>query len=141
MILDLICQGTVSDAVVKLLSGLSPGHYRDLTEMIQRVGFAEAPDQNTALSFLRRDIMEEIGTANTMNTANLMLLKHTEFPFLKKDLVYRGDYLVTQIENAVAEWAGDDAEHLPEIFAYFRERGTLQRQYSPAAILARMGLI
>ena len=85
--------------------------------------------------------MEEIGTANTMYTANLILVKYAEFPFLKKDLVYRGDYLVTQIENAVAVWDGDDTNYLSEILSYFRERGTLQRQYSPAAILARMGLI
>ncbi len=142
IILDLICQGVVSDAVIKLLSGLSPGHYRDLVGTMQRIGFAKSPpDPNIALSFLRRDIMEEIGMANTMYTANLILLRHMEFPFLKKDLVYRGDYLVTQIESAIAEWAGDDADHLPEIYSYFRERGTLRRQYSPAAILARMGLI
>ena len=50
MILDLICQGSVSDALTKLLSGSSSGHYRDLAETIQRVGFAELPDQDIALS-------------------------------------------------------------------------------------------
>jgi hypothetical protein len=90
---------------------------------------------------LRRDILEQIGMSNTMHTANLILIRYTAFPFLKKDLVYRGDYLFSQIQEAIAEWVAEDAAYLTEIFAYFRSRGTLQRQYSPSAILARMGLL
>ena len=140
MILDLIFEGSLSQAVDRLLLGLSPGDYRELTAAMQQIAFAHSPD-GTAGSFLRRDIMEQIGMSNTMNTANLILIRYTAFPFLKKDLVYRGDYLFSQIQDAIAEWVGEDAAYLTEIFAYFRSRGTLQRQYSPSAILARMGLL
>ena len=140
MILDLIFEGSLAQAVDRLLLGLSPGDYRELTAAMQQIAFAQSPD-GTAGSFLRRDIMEQIGMSNTMNTANLILIRYTAFPFLKKDLVYRGDYLFSQIQDAIAEWVGEDAAHLTEIFAYFRSRGTLQRQYSPSAILARMGLV
>jgi len=140
MILDLIFEGTLAQAVDRLLLGLSPGDYRELTAAMQQIAFAQSPD-GTAGSFLRRDIMEQIGMSNTMNTANLILIRYTAFPFLKKDLVYRGDYLFSQIQDAIAEWVGEDAAYLTEIFAYFRSRGTLQRQYSPSAILARMGLL
>jgi hypothetical protein len=140
MILDLIFEGSLSQAVDRLLLGLSPGDYRELTTAMQQIAFANSPD-GTAGSFLRRDIMEQIGMSNTMNTANLILIRYTAFPFLKKDLVYRGDYLFSQIQDAIAEWVGEDAAYLTEIFAYFRSRGTLQRQYSPSAILARMGLL
>jgi hypothetical protein len=140
MILDLIFEGTLAQAVDRLLLGLSPGDYRELTAAMQQIAFAQSPD-GTAGSFLRRDILEQIGMSNTMNTANLILIRYTAFPFLKKDLVYRGDYLFSQIQDAIAEWVGEDAAYLTEIFAYFRSRGTLQRQYSPSAILARMGLL
>ena len=140
MILDLIFEGSLAQAVDRLLLGLSPGDYRELTAAMQQIAFAQSPD-GTAGSFLRRDIMEQIGMSNTMNTANLILIRYTVFPFLKKDLVYRGNYLFSQIQDAIAEWVGEDAAHLTEIFAYFRSRGTLQRQYSPSAILARMGLV
>jgi hypothetical protein len=140
MILDLIFEGSLAQAVDRLLLGLSPGDYRELTAAMQQIAFAQSPD-GTAGSFLRRDILEQIGMSNTMNTANLILIRYTAFPFLKKDLVYRGDYLFSQIQDAIAEWVAEDAAYLTEIFAYFRSRGTLQRQYSPSAILARMGLL
>ena len=140
MILDLIFAGTLSEAVDRLLLGLSPSDYRELTAAMQQIAFAHSPD-GTAGSFLRRDIMEQIGMSNTMNTANLILIRYTAFPFLKKDLIYRGDYLFSQIQDAIAEWVGEDAAYLTEILAYFRSRGTLQQQYSPSAILARMGLL
>jgi len=140
-ILDLIARGTVAEAVGRTIFGLNPDYYRNVAATMQGMASSAGAESDIALSFLKRDLMETIGLSNTMNTTNLILLKYTGFPFLKKDLVYRGNYLFSQIEIATADWAGEDADHLPEIFAYFRARGTLRGQRSPAAILARMGLV
>jgi len=141
MILDLIFTGSLSEAVDRLLSGLSPGDYKELMEAMQQIAFSQSSDDSTAGGFLRRDIMQQIGMSNTINSANLILIKYTSFPFLKKDLIYRGEYLFGQVHDAISEWAEEDATYLNEIFAYFRARGTLRRQYSPSAVLARMGLL
>lgn len=140
-ILDLIAKGTVAEAVDRTIFGLNPYYYRNVAAAVHGIASASGPDPAIALSFLKRDLMETIGLSNTMNTTNLILLKYTTFPFLKKDLVYRGNYLFSQIEIAVADWVGEDAECLSEILAYFRTRGTLRGQNSPQAILARLGLV
>jgi hypothetical protein len=97
--------------------------------------------EDIASSFLRHDITELLARSNTMNAANLVLLKFTDFPFLKKDLVYRGQYPLYQMETVVGGWVGEDAEHAREILAYFRRRGTLRSRVSPPALLARLGVM
>ena len=141
-IVDLIGEGTIAEAVVRTIFGLNPDDYRDVATKMQGIAFSSGSHSDIALlDSLKRAIMEKISLSNTINSTNLILLKHTTFPFLKKDLVYRGNYLLSQIEIAIADWAGEDADYLPEIFAYFRARGTLRGQISPGAMLARIGLV
>jgi len=141
MILDLIFEGTLAEAVETLLNYIGPQEFKGLFETVERITFTQFPDERTAHGFLKRGVMERLGKSNTMNAANLILLNRTAFPFVKKDLVYRGRYLFTQIDRALGEWVGEDAEQLKEILSYFRSRGTLWWQYSPSAIFARMGLL
>ena len=141
MVLDLIFDGTMAQAVDRLLQLLRPQEYQDHLDTIRRLIFVQPIQEDIASRFLRHEITELLARSNTMNAANLVLLKFTEFPFLKKDLVYRGQYPLHQIENIVGRWVGEDAEHAREILAYFRCRGTLRLRVSPPALLARLGVI
>ncbi|HTV27774.1 MAG TPA: rhamnan synthesis F family protein [Xanthobacteraceae bacterium] len=141
MIVELIFDGSLTQAVESILISLGPDEYNALDETVQQITFQQFPDQDVTRSFLKHYFIEKLNQSNTMNAANLVLLERTEFPFLKKDLVYRGRYFVTQIDDALSRWVGEDADHVEEIRAYIRTRGSLRRQYSPSAMLARIGVI
>jgi hypothetical protein len=141
MIADLIFAGSLAEAVERLLGLFAPPDYDRVRETVQQITFSRVSDERKASSFLRHHVTANLTRTNTMNAANLVLLECSAFPFLKKDLVYRGQYFFTQIENAVSRWVGEDAEHVKEILAYFRARGSLRGRYSPSAILAHIGVI
>jgi Rhamnan synthesis protein F len=136
-IMNLIFSNDIGEIIDRLINLMSPDDYKAMTAMIKDA----SSDRDVALSLLKRNVMERIASSNTMHSANLLLLKATAFPFLKKDLVYRAEYFFPQVEDSIDDWAGTDAEHLPEILAYFRSRDSLRWARSPAATLARMGLI
>jgi len=140
-VIDIMFHGSLSETVDRLLGALGPLEYETLRDKIQQITFAEAGENAPMRSFLRHYVTESLGRSNTMNAANLILLRETGFPFLKKDLVYRGRYLVTQIDEVVGEWVGEDAAHEREILGYFRARGSLRDLRSPTAMLARIGVI
>jgi hypothetical protein len=93
------------------------------------------------LSMLRRRLGDESELQNGMNLMNLLLLTSTDFPFLKKDLVYRGGYYCIQIERATEPWTGEDAAHLTEIRGFFRSREALRWQNVVHRVLAGAGVI
>ncbi len=140
-VIDIMLHGSLSETVDRLLGALGPLEYETLRDKIQQITFAEAGENAPMRSFLRHYVTESLGRSNTMNAANLILLRETGFPFLKKDLVYRGQYLVTQIDEVVGEWVGEDAAYEREILGYFRARGSLRDLRSPTAMLARIGVI
>jgi hypothetical protein len=142
MIMNLIFDGTFADAFDRLLTFFGPWEYGGLINNVDKIITSGLPDERTICTFLKHDVMETMGISNTMNAANLILLNETTFPFLKKDLVYRGRYLCTQIENVVGRWIGNDAEHVNEILGYIRARGTAARQqYALSAFLVRVGVV
>src|SRR6202035_5470190 len=61
---------------------------------------------------LRRLVQEETAQQNNMNLYNLFMLELCDYPFLKKDLVFRDQYSVGQIEDVVEAWTGADREHV-----------------------------
>jgi hypothetical protein len=140
MILDMIFDGTFTDAFDRLLTFFGPEEYGGLINNVDKIITSDFRDERAICSFLKHDVMEAMGRSNTMNATNLILLNETAFPFLKKDLVYRGRYLCTQIENAIGRWIGNDAEHISEILGYIRSRGTARLQYSFSAFLVRLGV-
>lgn len=137
---DLIFDGTLEEAIARLRL-LAPYEYHTLADTIAQIACVEAGHQHAALSLLKTEVSEQLSKSNTMNATNLIFLSLTEFPFLKKDLVYRGQYLMSQIESIVGRWAGEDSEHTQAILTYFRDRGSLRHRYSPMALLARFGVI
>jgi hypothetical protein len=141
MVLDLIFDGTMAETVDRLLELLRPQEYQRLLDTIRQLVFVQSIQEDIERSNLKRETIELLTRSNTMNAANLLLLNSTAFPFLKKDLVYRGQYPLHQIENVLGQWVGEDAEHAREILAYFRCRGTLRARVSPPALLARLGVI
>lgn len=139
-ILDLIFAGTLDDSLGKLMMFFRPHEYTTLIETIQNIAFAQHADSRPVVDFLKREVLERLAMANTMHNANLMLIKSTAFPFLKKDLVHRAQYFVSQVDNSIADWTGRDADELPEILAYYRYRDSLRWQHSFSAMLARLGV-
>ncbi len=117
-----------------------PHEYARLMDTIRDIAFAGITDTQLVVNFLRRELLERLAMANTMHNVNLLLLRFTAFPFLKKDLVHRAQYFVTQVDNSIADWSGVDAEELPEILAYYRYRDLLRWQHSFSAMLARLGV-
>ncbi|MGA3068083.1 MAG: rhamnan synthesis F family protein [Tepidisphaeraceae bacterium] len=93
------------------------------------------------LSMLRRALADESALQNGMNLMNLLLLTTTDFPFLKKDLVYREMYHCVQIERATDHWSGEDAQHLTEIRGFFRSREAMRWQNVFHRVLATAGVI
>jgi Rhamnan synthesis protein F len=140
-ILDLIFAGTLDGALSKVMLFFRPHEYAKLMDTIRDIAFAGASDTQLVVTFLRRELLEKLAMANTMHHVNLVLLRFTAFPFLKKDLVHRAQYFVTQVDNSIADWSGVDAEELPEILAYYRYRDSLRWQHSLSAMLARLGVI
>jgi hypothetical protein len=139
-ILDLIFAGTLDDALSKVMMFFRPHEYARLMDTIRDIAFAGISDTQLVVNFLRRELLEKLAMANTMHNVNLLLLRFTGFPFLKKDLVHRAQYFVTQVDNSIADWSGVDAEELPEILAYYRYRDSLRWQHSFSAMLARLGV-
>jgi hypothetical protein len=139
-ILDLIFDGTVEEVLSKVMMFFRPHEYTRLMDTIRDIAFSDTAGMPLVSGFLKREILERLAMANTMHNVNLVLLKFTAFPFLKKDLVHRAQYFVTQVDNSIAGWAGADAAELPEILAYYRYRDSLRWQHSFSALLARLGV-
>jgi hypothetical protein len=139
-ILDAMFEGTLDKSLSRLMMYFRPHEYRKLTETIEHVAFAHVAGTQLATSFVKRKVLEELAMANTMHYVNLILLEFTTFPFLKKDLVHRAQYFVSQVDYCLANWSGVDADELPEILAYFRYRDSLRWQHSLSAMLARLGV-
>ncbi len=140
-IVDLVCDGTLAEVLERISSYFNPSEYKGLATTMQDDVALQFSGEASALATLKRGVMEKMTLSNTVHVTNLLLLKCSGFPFLKKDLVYRALYFFPQVENSLSHWTGEDAEQLPEILGHFRARGSLRWQHSPAAILARMGLI
>lgn len=136
-IVNLIFGEDVEETLGRLAELTSPDDFKTFADRMK----LSIADDSVSLALLKRNMMERIAETNTMHTTNLLLLKAAAFPFLKKDLVYRAQYFFTQVEDCVADWTGEDAAHVPEILAHFRSRDSLRWQRSPAAALARRGLI
>jgi Rhamnan synthesis protein F len=141
MIINLMFSGNATDILNRMIKLLSPGDYERASKQIRDTNLGGSIEDNISMTLLKRNFMENLAKSNTMHSVNLLLLKGGEFPFLKKDLIYRAQYFFAQIEDSVEDWSGEDAEHLPEILAYFRSRDSLRWARSPAGMLARMGLI
>ena len=139
-ILDLIFDGTVEEALSKVMMFFRPHEYTRLVETIRNIAFSDSGGMPLVSGFLKREILERLAMANTMHNVNLVLLKFTGFPFLKKDLVHRAQYFVSQVDNSIGDWSGVDAAELPEILAYYRYRDSLRWQHSFSALLARLGV-
>jgi Rhamnan synthesis protein F len=141
-ILNLVLNKGFDDTLDRLVNFLSPGGLASPSDYNRiMTAIKDSNDTNIALLLLKRNLMERIAQSNTMHATNLLLLKSDTFPFLKKDLVYRAEYFFPQVEYCIQDWTGEDAVHLPEILASFRSRDSLRWVRTPAAILARMGLI
>lgn len=139
-ILDMMFEGTLEKSLSRLMMYFRPHEYTKLAETIQHIAFAEVADTQLVTNFLKREVLEDLAMTNTMHNVNLILLEFTSFPFLKKDLVHRAQYFVSQVDYCLANWSGVDAEELPEISAYFRYRDSLRWQHSVSAMLARLGV-
>jgi hypothetical protein len=139
-ILDLIFDGTAEEALSKVMMFFRPHEYTRLMDTIRNIAFSDTAEMPLVGSFLKREILEKLAMANTMHNVNLILLKFTAFPFLKKDLVHRAQYFVSQVDNSIGDWSGIDADELPEILAYYRYRDSLRWQHSFSALLARLGV-
>lgn len=139
-ILDMIFDGTVEEALSKVMMFFRPHEYTRLMDTIRDISFSESAGMPLVSSFLKREILERLAMANTMHNVNLVLLQSTSFPFLKKDLVHRAQYFVSQIDNSITGWTGSDADEVPEILAYYRYRDSLRWQHSFSALLARLGV-
>jgi hypothetical protein len=140
-IMDVIFHGTPVEVIDRVITFLRPYLYEEVSEIIRTIWLGQTHELNPDLSYLRREMLERVVTTNSVNNLNLILVKFSSFPFLKKDLVYRAQYTVSQIEKAVVDWSEDDTKESGEILAYYKQRGTLGRRYSFSAILARLGAI
>lgn len=140
-ILDLIFSNSTDIWLDRLMISLRPAEYDRLSKTIKELIIPQHPHNRSVVSVLRRELLERLAMSNTMSNANLILLQFSGFPFLKKDLVYRAQYFVSQVDHTIADWTDTDAAELPEILAFFRRRGTLRWRYSFPAILARFEVI
>jgi rhamnan synthesis protein F len=133
-IVDLMLTGPPDTALERLVTLLRPIEYERLAKTIEPLASAGR------LCDLKKKFLAALGAANLVGAVNLILVGCSPFPFLKKDLVYRAQYFVSQVEQGVGHWTGDDAEELAEILSYYRARGTLRARYSLAALSARLGV-
>jgi rhamnan synthesis protein F len=128
------------DVVARILSGNSRSKNALLRAMSPDISAAGLPDYQL-LFMLRRALADESALQNGMNLMNLLLLVNSDFPFLKKDLVYRDMFHTIQIEHATSHWCGEDAEHLSEIRGFFRSREAMRWQNIFHRVLAQAGVI
>jgi hypothetical protein len=91
--------------------------------------------------FLRRRLIDYSDSENNMNFYNLFYAEYCDLPFLKKDLVYRGQYLIAQIEEVVGRWEGCDRQHVPEVLGYFRSRSAIRWIHGLRGYLTRHGIL
>jgi hypothetical protein len=90
---------------------------------------------------LRRIVLDQGELHNTSNLYNLLLVEFCDFPFLKKDLVFRNDYSLSQIEEVLRNWDGEDHQHVAEIVGFFRSRGAMRWRRGIRGVLIKEGLI
>lgn len=90
---------------------------------------------------LRRVLANEGELRNNTNLYNLIMLEFCDFPFLKKDLVYRNQYHLIQIQEVLDKWGEPDNRQVPEIVGSFRLRGTTRRLPGIKGLLIREGFI
>lgn len=115
-----------------------PSFYRRFP-ILAEIG--ELPITPPLMARMKRAFSDEMFTQNSMNFANLLLLKISDFPFIKKDLIYRDQYYFGQVERAIDHWRGADGEQTAEILGYFRRRGALRWRGLIVRNLGRMGVI
>jgi len=99
-----------------------------------------SPNNNHTVKMLER-LLADHAIANEMNLFNLLLMKFMNFPFLKKDLVFKGGYHFVQIERVVEECHGADAQYMTEIRGAFRSRDTIRYRNWFYKSLAAAGVI
>ena len=90
---------------------------------------------------LRRIVLDQGELHNASNLYNLLLVEFCDFPFLKKDLVFRNDYSLSQVEEALRSWDGEDHQHVAEIVGFFRSRGAMRWMRGIRGVLIKEGLI
>lgn len=90
---------------------------------------------------LLRVVADDSELHNSTNLYNLLMMELCDFPFIKKDLVYRNDYFLHQIQDAVAGWTEPDNAQAAEIIAFFRARGAMRWQGGVRGYLTREGFI
>jgi hypothetical protein len=90
---------------------------------------------------VRRRVHDEASFENNTNLFNLFLIELCDFPFIKKDLVFRNQYLVGQIEDVVEGWTDEDREHIREILGFFRSRNAMRWMRGVRGYLTREGMI
>ena len=139
--MEVIFGGALDEVLDRLITFLRPYAYEKISEKIMMIWLGQTYQLNPSLTCLRQEFLESVVTTNSVNNVNLILIKFSSFPFLKKDLIYRAQYAASQIEQGIDDWGGDDGEESAEIMAYYKQRGTLRQQYSFVAILARLGAI
>ena len=124
----------------RLLSGQAKSKAAVFGRGANAVNAGDLPDYQL-LFMLRRALADESALQNGMNLMNLMLLTGNDFPFLKKDLVYRDMFHCIQIERATSHWCGEDAAQLAEIRGFFRSREAMRWQNVFHRVLATAGVI
>jgi len=138
--LALLSNHQTYDMLARLMSSSAKGRNTVMWPASSAAPAGQLPDYQL-LSMLRRRLGDESELQNGMNLMNLLLLTTTDFPFLKKDLVYRGGYYCIQIEQATDRWCGEDAAHLAEIRGYFRSREAMRWQNVFHRVFAEAGII
>jgi hypothetical protein len=95
---------------------------------------------NFTLPLLER-LLADHALANEMNLFNLLMMKFLDFPFMKKDLVFKGGYQFVQIERMVEECMDGEEQYMVEIRGAFRSRDTLRYRNGFYKALAAAGVI
>jgi hypothetical protein len=111
-----------------------------LWERVQRA-LGQIPPVGDVEPYLRRIVYDETAVYNNMNLLNLLLISLCGLPFLKKDLVFRDQAFVWQIEHLVESWTGKDRDHVPEILGFFRSRDAVRWARGLRGFLMRQGLV
>jgi hypothetical protein len=135
-----ICFARGADSIFPLLTEYLnfPSFYRRFPDLWQ---VDRLPVSAAQTWRLKRLFSDQMFVQNSMNFANLILLKVSDFPFIKKDLIYRDQYYFSQVERAIDHWQGTDADQLTEILGFFRRRGALRWRGLIVRNLGRMGVI
>jgi hypothetical protein len=132
-----------ADRLVRRLSRLSGiilwGRVRN-----ELAALAAAPEPSGASvgeEMVRRRVHDEASFENNTNLYNLFLIELCDFPFIKKDIVFRNQYLVGQIEDVIEGWTDEDREHIREILGFFRSRNAMRWMRGVRGYLTREGMI